>query len=75
MCVVDASGKIVRDTKVASEPEALVACFGALRLALERIVAGQLLACCRRRPNSSQPGGMVPENIFLIIIQPISGAK
>lgn len=37
VCVVDASGKIVREAKVASEPEALIAWFGALGLALERI--------------------------------------
>jgi hypothetical protein len=27
VCIVDASGKIVRETKVASEPEVLVAFF------------------------------------------------
>lgn len=37
VCVVDASGRIVREGKVASEPEALIAWFGALGLALERI--------------------------------------
>lgn len=37
VCVVDASGKIVRETKVASEPEALVAWFGSLGSGLERI--------------------------------------
>ena len=37
VCVVDASGKIVREGKVASEPEALIACFGSLRLAVARI--------------------------------------
>ena len=37
MCVVDASGKIVREGKVASEPEALIAYFGALRLSVVRI--------------------------------------
>jgi transposase len=37
VCVVDASGKIVREGKVASEPEALIAWFGTLGLALERI--------------------------------------
>ena len=37
VCVVDASGKIVREGKVASEPEALIAWFGALGLRLERI--------------------------------------
>jgi transposase len=37
VCVVDAGGKIVREGKVASEPEALVSWFGSLGLALERI--------------------------------------
>ena len=37
VCVVDASGKIVREGKVASEPAALVAWFGSLGLSLVRI--------------------------------------
>jgi len=37
VCVVDASGKIVREAKVASEPEALIVWFGSLGLKLERI--------------------------------------
>src|SRR5258705_11671686 len=37
VCVVDASGKIVREAKVASEPAALIAWFGSLGLGLERI--------------------------------------
>jgi transposase len=37
VCVVDASGKIVREGKVASEPEALIAWFGSLGLDLARI--------------------------------------
>jgi len=37
VCVVDASGKIVREGKVASEPEALIAWFGSLGLSLSRI--------------------------------------
>jgi transposase len=37
VCVVDASGKIVREAKVASEPEALIAWFGSLGVALTRI--------------------------------------
>jgi transposase len=37
VCVVDASGKILREAKVASEPEALIAWFHALGLGLERI--------------------------------------
>src|SRR3954469_20235295 len=37
ICVVDAAGQIVREAKVASEPEALVAWFGGLGLAVTRI--------------------------------------
>jgi transposase len=37
VCVVDATGKIVREARVASEPEALIAWFGALGFGLERI--------------------------------------
>jgi transposase len=37
VCVVDASGRIVREGKVASEPEALVAWFAALGLPLARV--------------------------------------
>jgi transposase len=37
VCVVDAMGKIVREAKVASEPEALIAWFGALGFGLERV--------------------------------------
>ena len=37
VCVVDAQGKIVREAKVASEPEALLAFFGSLGFAVKRI--------------------------------------
>ena len=37
VCVVDGSGKIVREAKVASEPEALIAWFRLLGLRVERI--------------------------------------
>ena len=37
VCVVDASGKIVRESKVASEPEALIAWFGSLGFEIARI--------------------------------------
>jgi len=37
VCVVDASGKIVREGKVASEPAALIAWFGSLGFGLTRI--------------------------------------
>src|SRR3954468_17062737 len=37
ICVVDATGRIVREAKVASEPEALVAWFGGLSIEVARI--------------------------------------
>jgi transposase len=37
VCVVDASGKIVREAKVASEPGALIAWFGSLGFGVSRI--------------------------------------
>ena len=37
MCVVDGAGKMVREAKVASEPEALIAWFRLLGLRVERI--------------------------------------
>src|ERR1700686_1042343 len=37
VCVVDASGKIVREGKVATEPEALIGYFGSLGVAVVRI--------------------------------------
>src|SRR5262252_4154917 len=37
ICVVDASGRIVREAKVASEPEILIRWFGDLAIAVARI--------------------------------------
>jgi transposase len=37
VCVVDADGRIVREAKVLSEPDALIAWFGELGVAMERI--------------------------------------
>src|ERR1700746_2125408 len=37
VCVIDGSGNIVREAKVATEPEALVTWFGSLGLGLTRI--------------------------------------
>src|SRR6201993_3695424 len=46
VCVVDGGGKILREAKVASEPEALIGWFRSLGLAIERIglEAGPLFA-------------------------------
>ena len=59
VCVVDASGKIVREGKVASEPEALIAWFGSLRLELARIglEAGPLSQWLLRGDAGSGPCG------------------
>jgi len=37
VCVVDADGRIVREAKVLSEPDALIAWFGEHDVAMERI--------------------------------------
>jgi transposase len=37
VCVVDAQGKIVKEAKVASEPEALVSFFEALVFSVKRV--------------------------------------
>jgi transposase len=37
LCVVDATGRIVREAKVASEPEVLIGWFGGLGFAVARI--------------------------------------
>ena len=37
VCVIDATGKIVREAKVLSEPQALIGWFGALGVSLTRI--------------------------------------
>ena len=37
VCVVDAQGKIVKEAKVASDPEDLIACFASLGFAVKRI--------------------------------------
>ena len=37
VCVVDANGKIVREGKVLSEPDALLSWFGSLGLELSRV--------------------------------------
>jgi transposase len=47
VCVVDSSGRIIREAKVASEPEALVAWFRDLGLEVTRIGLGSRQ--CRER--------------------------
>ena len=47
-CVLGASGKIVREDKVASEPQALLAWFGALNVSVTRIEL-ELLELHRQR--------------------------
>lgn len=37
ICIVEAGGRIVRETRVVSEPEALVSFFSTLALAMERV--------------------------------------
>src|ERR1700712_3548221 len=51
LCVLDAAGQIVREAKVASEPEALIGFLTGLALPLARIglEAGPLSQCCTRR--------------------------
>jgi hypothetical protein len=51
LCAIDTSGNIVREAKVASEPEALIAWFGAPELELTRI--GLEAGRCR---NGFMPG-------------------
>ena len=51
VCVVDQTGRIVREAKVASEPDALIDWFGALGFPLTRIglEAGRCRNGCLRR--------------------------
>jgi len=75
VCVVDATGKVVREVKVASEPEALVRFFDELGLSVSRIglEAGPLsqwlhaglsqpdaTPCCWRRDTSRQRSPRCP---------------
>jgi hypothetical protein len=65
LCVVDATGQIVREAKAASEPEVLIEWFRGLGFAVARIglEAGPLSQWCMRacgmrdcRSNCSRPG-------------------
>ncbi len=57
VCVVDGNGKIVREAKVASEPQALIAWFGSLGFGLERIglEAGPFVAMAVCSDEGSRP--------------------
>ena len=71
VCVIDATGQIIREAKVASEPEALTAFLRSLGLPLTRIgleagplsqwlyagltKAAGMPSCCWRRGTSRQP--------------------
>src|SRR5258705_4080985 len=63
VCVVDASGKVVRETKVVSEPEALIGWFGSLGLELARIgleagpLSQRLYAAMKQAGRSGGPLG------------------
>src|SRR2546430_15042142 len=61
VCVVDASGKVVREAKVVSEPEALIGWFGSLGLELARIglEAGPLSARLHSGMKQGGPAGGV----------------
>jgi transposase len=52
VCVVDTAGKVVREVKVASEPEALVRYFDELGLPVSCI--GLEMLCCWRRGMSKR---------------------
>jgi hypothetical protein len=56
VCVVDAAGKVVREVKVASEPEALIWYFDELGLPVSRLRLGRYRSGCM--PGSSPPDAM-----------------
>lgn len=56
VCIVDTSGKIVRETKVASEPEALIAFFKGLSVPdADRAGSGSIVSVVAR---GVAPGGV-----------------
>jgi transposase len=54
ICIVDDAGGIVREARAASEPEALVAFFGACGIRMERV---GLEACSLTRPTATTHAG------------------
>ena len=56
VCVLDAGGKIVREAKVASEPEALIAWLGSLGLAMTRIMKAPEWREYNAREGKAPPG-------------------
>jgi hypothetical protein len=62
-CVLDGSGKIVREAKVASEPEALISWLGSLGYELSRIgleagpLSQWLFAAMRKAGSSGRTAG------------------
>ena len=59
VCVVDGTGRIVREARVASEPEALVRFLGQLGLVVTRIgvEAGPAVAMAACRPDAGRARG------------------
>ena len=58
ICVVDATGRIVREAKVASEPEVLIGWFGGLGFAVARGLDWRPVRCrngCMRACESGLP--------------------
>ena len=70
VCVIDATGKIVREGKVASEPEALIAWFKSVGVSLARIgleagpLSRWLYAAMRQKENDRRAFGAVMTPAF-----------
>ena len=68
VCIVDASGKLMREVKVASEPEALVQYFDTLALPVTRIGEDRPEECARDR--TAAVNGVIPTGPCEIISGP-----
>jgi hypothetical protein len=66
LCVVDATGRIVREAKVASEPDVLIGWFRGLEFAVTRI---GLEACVRCVICHSPRSGVLPSNEVVGIVE------